>query len=171
MEPSFFEHLSHIRLIALDVDGVLTDNTLLCTEDGHLLRAMNTRDGYAMATAHKAGIRLVIITGGSSTGVLSRLNKLGIADVFSGIQDKRPVLEQYCREKGFAPEETLYMGDDIPDYEVMQWCGTCACPNDAVPEIKSIARYICNHKGGHGCVREILELVLKQQDKWFNPQI
>jgi 3-deoxy-D-manno-octulosonate 8-phosphate phosphatase (KDO 8-P phosphatase) len=169
MTANFLDRLANVRLIALDVDGVLTDNTLICMEDGSLLRTMHARDGYAMAKAVKHGIRLVIITGGNSTGVLSRLQKLGMADVFYNIKDKQPVLEQYCLEHEIPLADTLYMGDDIMDYWVMQAAGLRACPADAVPEIKSIAEYICALPGGKGCVREVLELILKAKGHWFVP--
>jgi 3-deoxy-D-manno-octulosonate 8-phosphate phosphatase (KDO 8-P phosphatase) len=167
MQNVFFSKLPDVRLVALDVDGVLTDNSLLCMEDGSMLRTMNARDGYAMTEAVKSGIKLVIITGGQSTGVLARLQKLGLADIFYNIRDKWPVLQQYCMEKGIEPEQTLYMGDDILDHEVMMNCGLRACPADAVPEIKSKADYICSLPGGRGCVREVLELILKSKGKWF----
>jgi 3-deoxy-D-manno-octulosonate 8-phosphate phosphatase (KDO 8-P phosphatase) len=167
MQNAFFSQLKEVRLVALDVDGVLTDNSLLCMEDGAMLRTMNARDGYAMSEAVKAGIKLVIITGGQSTGVLARLQKLGMADIYYNIKDKWPVLQHYCQEKEIDPKYTLYMGDDILDYEVMINSGLRACPSDAVPEIKSIAQYICSLPGGRGCVREVLELILKSKEKWF----
>lgn len=167
MQSNFYDLLSGISTVVLDVDGVLTDNSLLCTEDGGLLRTMNARDGYAMAEAAKNGIKLVIITGGNSIGVLKRLEKLGLADIYTNIRDKWPVLREYAETKNIDLNNVLYMGDDIPDFEVMQHCGTCACPADAVPEIKQIAHYICSLKGGEGCVREVLELILKMQNKWF----
>lgn len=167
MQNAFFSRLADVRLVALDVDGVLTDNSLLCTEDGSMLRTMNARDGYAMTEAVKAGIQLVIITGGQSTGVLARLQKLGLADIYYNIRDKWPVLKHYCEGKGIPLEKALYMGDDIPDHEVMKNCGLRACPADAVPEIKAIADYICALPGGKGCVREVLELILKSKGKWF----
>jgi 3-deoxy-D-manno-octulosonate 8-phosphate phosphatase (KDO 8-P phosphatase) len=169
MSADFFDKLSSVRLMALDVDGVLTDNTLICMEDGALLRTMNARDGYAMAKAVKHGIKLIIITGGNSTGVLARLQKLGMADIFYNIKDKQPVLEQYCAEHQIPLSDTLYMGDDIMDYWVMQASGLTACPSDAVPEIKSISDYICMAEGGKGCVREVLELILKAKGHWFVP--
>lgn len=169
MQENFFSRLKDVRLVALDVDGVLTDNSLLCMEDGSLLRTMSARDGYAMAKAVKCGIRLVIITGGNSTGVLARLQKLGMADLYYNIKHKRPVLEQYCADQQISLENTLYIGDDIMDYPVMMAAGLRACPADAVPEIKSIAHYICAQPGGKACVREVLELILKAQGHWFNP--
>lgn len=167
MQNNFFSRLSEVELVALDVDGVLTDNSLICMEDGSLLRTMNARDGYAMAEAAKAGIKLLIITGGNSTGVLSRLQKLGLADIYYNIRDKWPVLEQYCKEHQVETAKVLYMGDDILDHEVMIKSGLSACPADAVQEIKAIAHYVCALPGGKACVREVLELILKAKGKWF----
>ena len=170
MQLGFFEKLSSVQLIALDVDGVLTDNSLICMEDGSLLRTMHARDGYAMAKAVKYGIKIVIITGGNSTGVLARLQKLGMAEIYSNIKDKKPVLETYCAEQGILLDHTIYMGDDVLDYHAMNAAGLKACPSDAVPEIKSIAEYICAQPGGKGCVREVIELILKAKGHWFNPE-
>jgi 3-deoxy-D-manno-octulosonate 8-phosphate phosphatase (KDO 8-P phosphatase) len=171
MQEDFFEALKQIHTVVLDVDGVLTDNSLICTEEGGLLRTMNARDGYVLAESAKVGIKLVIITGGNSIGVLQRLEKLGLADIFTNIKDKWPVLRDYAAAREIDLKNVLYMGDDIPDYEVMSKSGLRACPSDAVPEIKSIAHYICSLKGGEGCVREVLELMLKVQEKWFKPGV
>lgn len=169
MKQNFFENLKRVKLIALDVDGVLTDNSLLCTEDGQLLRTMNARDGYAMAKCIHEGIAIIIITGGSSDGVLKRLEKLGNIKVFSGIHRKLDVLKQYCEENNISPEQTLYMGDDILDLQCISWAGLSACPQDAAREVKETAQYISILPGGRGCVREVIELVLQQQNKWINP--
>lgn len=165
----FFEQLSDVRLLVLDVDGVLTDNNILCTEDGHLLRTMHVRDGYAMFTALQEGLQILIITGGNSHGVTTRLKNIGNGSiqVFTGIRHKLPVLEKYCEENNFQAHEVLYIGDDILDIPVMEWSGYSACPIDAVPEVKAISQYICNLEGGKGCVREVIEIILKQQNKWL----
>ncbi len=167
----FFNQLSAVRLLVLDVDGVLTDNNILCTEEGQLLRTMHIRDGYAMYTALQEGLQIIIITGGNSNGVTIRLKNLGNIEVFTGIRNKLPVLKKYCEDNNFLPEEVLYMGDDILDISVMEWSGSSACPKDAVPEVKAISQYICNHKGGKGCVREVIEIILKHQNKWLNTNL
>lgn len=171
MKESFFSRLKDVQLIALDVDGVLTDNSLLCTEDGQLLRTMNARDGYAMAQAIHNGLQIIIITGGNSDGVLKRLEKLGNIKVFSNIQKKLPVLKEYCQTQNISSSHTFYMGDDILDIEALQWAGVSACPNDAVPEVKKVAQYICVNTGGKACVREVIEMILQQQNKWWTPTI
>lgn len=171
MGDNFFEKLKDVRLIALDVDGVLTDNSLLCTEDGQLLRTMNARDGYAIAKAIKEGIQIIFITGGTSSGVLKRLENLGSVKVFSGIHKKLPVLQTYCEENNIAQTNAFYMGDDILDLSSVRWAGVSACPKDAVQEVKSIAQYICTHEGGRGCVREVIELILRHQNKWSGTEL
>ena len=163
----FFDKLSDIRLLVLDVDGVLTDNTLLCTDEGQLLRTMHVRDGYAMHKAIKGNIQIIIITGGSSSGVTKRLDGLGNIQVFTKVRDKLPLLKEFCQENNYQSNEILYMGDDIMDMACMKWSGTSACPIDAVPEVKAISQYICNLEGGKGCVREVIEMILKQQNKWI----
>ncbi|HUH75618.1 MAG TPA: HAD hydrolase family protein [Chitinophagales bacterium] len=167
----FFDNLSDIRLLVLDVDGVLTDNNILCTEDGHLLRTMHIRDGYAMYTALQENLQIIIITGGNSHGVTTRLKNLGNIEVFTGIRYKLPVLKKYCEENNFQANEVLYMGDDILDISVMEWSGSSACPIDAVPEVKAISQYICSNAGGKGCVREVIEIILKHQNKWYNSNL
>ncbi len=161
------ERFRQVQTFFFDVDGVFTNNDLLCTEAGELLRMMNVRDGYALKRAVKAGYQLVIITGGSSMGVVSRLKALGVTDIFSGIQDKLPVLKKYMEENGISPDQCLYMGDDLPDLEVMQWVDFSACPSDAVPEIKAIADYISPLPGGRGCVRDVIEKTMKLAGKWW----
>jgi 3-deoxy-D-manno-octulosonate 8-phosphate phosphatase (KDO 8-P phosphatase) len=167
----FFDHLSDIRLLVLDVDGVLTDNSVLCTEDGYLLRTMHVRDGFSMNKALKEGIQILIITGGNSSGVIKRLKNIGNIEVFIGVIDKLPVLKKYCEENNLNSNHVLYMGDDILDISCMEWSGASACPIDAIPEVKAISQYICNNEGGKGCVREVIEIILKHQNKWLNSNI
>lgn len=155
-----------IEAIFLDVDGVLTDGSILVTEEGHQLRTMNIKDGYALQWAVKQGIRICIISGGRSEGVVRRLNGLGITDVFTGISDKRSCFDQYLIEHRIDVSRTLYMGDDIPDLPVMKLCGLKTCPQDAASEIKEMADYISPFNGGKGCVRDVVEKVLKIQGKW-----
>ena len=168
MENDFFERLKNIRLIALDVDGVLTDNGLLITEEGHLLRTMHARDGYATAKALSEGLHVIIITAGNSLGVLTRLENLGVSKVFSQTRNKLQTLRKYCEEQQIQKEEVLYMGDDLLDLEAIRWAGISACPKDAIQEVKEVSDYICTLEGGKGCVREMIELILKHQDKWLN---
>ncbi|HRD56740.1 MAG TPA: HAD-IIIA family hydrolase [Ferruginibacter sp.] len=155
-----------IKLFALDVDGVLTDGSLLVFNDGQMVRKMNIKDGYALQLAIRKGYHLLIISGGNSEAVKLRLEKLGVANVEMGITDKTTVLQKYMQQYGIVKEEVLYMGDDMPDRKVMQLAGLACCPSNAVAEIRDIAGYISPLKGGEGCVRDVIEKVLKLHGKW-----
>ncbi|MEL6987011.1 MAG: HAD-IIIA family hydrolase [Bacteroidota bacterium] len=162
-----YQYFHLINTFIFDVDGVLTDSTLLIEENGNLLRSMNTRDGFAIKRAIQSGFNVAIITGGKSKGVQIRLEGLGVEDVFLGIQNKRPILEKYIEDKHLDANQVLYMGDDIPDIPPMKLCGTKACPADADHEVVEISDYIAVAKGGHGCVREVIEKVMRFQSKWL----
>jgi 3-deoxy-D-manno-octulosonate 8-phosphate phosphatase (KDO 8-P phosphatase) len=131
------------------------------------LRKMNVRDGYAVKRAIRAGYHMAIITGGNSEGVAMRLKGLGIEDVFSGVQNKLEVFQRYIDQKNIDPQGILYMGDDLPDREVMQRVGFPVCPSDAAQEIRKISDYISPFPGGHGCVRDVIEKTMKLADKWL----
>ena len=131
-----------------------------------MLRTMNTKDGYAIKTALNQGFNVCIISGGTNEGVRVRLNHLGVKHVFLGSDNKIEQLNQYFSDNNIKSENTLYMGDDIPDYPVMNLVGLPCCPQDAVPEIKSISKYISHKQGGKGAVRDVIEQVLKVQGKW-----
>lgn len=160
------EKFRSIKNFIFDVDGVLTDSTLLVTEEGHLLRTMNVRDGFALKVAVKSGFNVCIITGGSSQGVKKRLEGLGIKDIFLAAHPKIEVFTKYMTANNLVPAETLYCGDDIIDIEVMKEVGLATCPSDAIPEVKNISQYVCSSKGGQGCAREIIEKVMKLHDLW-----
>jgi len=157
---------SNIKVFVFDIDGVLTNGQLLLLEDGSMLRSMNIKDGYAMQLAVKNGYEIVVLSGGKSSAAKTRLERLGIKDVFIAIEDKCALLKELAKERNWHFEELLYMGDDMPDLEVMQLCGLKTCPKDAVSEIKNAADYIAPVKGGMGCVRDVLEKVMKIQGKW-----
>ncbi|RAJ02516.1 3-deoxy-D-manno-octulosonate 8-phosphate phosphatase (KDO 8-P phosphatase) [Chitinophaga skermanii] len=156
-----------IRTFVFDVDGVLTDGTVQLFPNGEMCRRMNIKDGYALQLAVKKGYRIVIISGGKSESVVSRLQGLGITDIYTGIHDKKEKLGDYALMNDLKWDEMLFMGDDIPDYWAMQMVGLAACPADAVPEIKSISRYISPLNGGAGCVRDVIEKVLKLNGHWM----
>lgn len=158
--------LHDIHTFIFDVDGVLTNGEILITEDGQLLRKMNTRDGYAMKYAIDKGYNIMIITGGKSEGVVSRLKGLGIKEIYSGVKDKQRVLEELSVLHELDLGRVLYMGDDIPDLQPMRRVGIAACPHDAAEEILNICHFISNYKGGEGCVRDIIEKVMKLQGTW-----
>ncbi len=166
MEKSYKELMPQITTFIFDVDGVLTDGKVTIFPDGQLIRTMNVKDGYAMKTAIDNGYRICIISGGTNDAVKSRLRGLGITDIYLGTHNKIEQLDEYLDIYDIKPENVLYMGDDIPDYYVMKQIGLPACPKDAVPEIQDISLYISQKKGGNGCVRDVIEQVLKVQDKW-----
>lgn len=163
----FLEKLKHIKAILLDVDGVLTNGNLLLTESGEQLRQFNIKDGYALQLAVKRGIKIAALSGARSKGVEHRLRGLGIQDVFLGLDSKIEVYKNYLAQHNLATEEVLFVGDDMPDLQVMTMVGLAVCPADAVEEIKAISHYISPKNGGEGCVRDIVEKVLKIQNLWF----
>ena len=167
MEKSYKEYLQHITTFILDVDGVLTDGIVIINTDGELLRNMNIKDGFALKTAIDKGFKVCIISGGVNEGVRKRLEGLGVKDVFLGAHHKTTLLQNYFEQHHIKPENVLYMGDDLPDYTAMRMVGLPCCPQDAVPEIKNISKYISHKKGGKGCVRDVIEQVLKVQGHWY----
>jgi len=167
MSKSYKEYLSEITTFIFDVDGVLTDGTIQVTQSGELLRSMNIRDGFAMKAAIEKGYNVCIISGGSNEGVRTRLRNLGLYDIHLGVSDKVAVYQEYIDVNNIKPNQILYMGDDIPDYWVMQKVGMPTCPQDAVPEIKKLSKYISHINGGKGAVRDVIEQVMKVQGKWL----
>ncbi len=160
--------LKKIRAFAFDVDGVFS-RYMLVGDDGKLLRFMNPKDGLAVKIALEEGYRVAIITGGVDESVRIRFTNLGVEDIYMGTRQKKLYyFEQFMQKYSLLPEQVLYMGDDLPDYYVMQAAGFSACPIDAAPEIKQVADYICDRPSGEGCVREVIEQVLKVQNKWEN---
>lgn len=166
MEISYKQQLSEINTLIFDVDGVLTNGNITIMPDGQLIRQMNVKDGYALRTAIDAGFRICVISGGKNEGVRKRLNNLGIMDVYLGAHNKTEQFYELVDMYNLNPKYVLYMGDDIPDYSVMKLVGFPCCPNDAVEEIQKVSRYISNKKGGEGCVRDVIEQILRIQGKW-----
>lgn len=162
----YLTKLKEIKAVVLDVDGVLTDNSILVTEDGQQLRRFHVKDGYAIQLAVKKGYKICAITGGKSEGIAHRMNHLGVKETFLSVSDKSSVLTDWMLSKKLSPEEVLFIGDDLPDYDVMQQVGLSACPADAAEEIKAIADYVSPLNGGNGMVRELLEKLLKLQGNW-----
>lgn len=160
--------LSKINTFIFDFDGVLSDSMILLTEDGHYLRRTNVKDGYAMQLAVKKGYHVAIISGAKAEGMLQRLYGLNIQDVYLGVANKMEAYADLKSKHNLLDENVVYMGDDIPDYEVLQTVGVSTCPADAATEVKNIVDYISDKKGGEGCARDIIEQVLKLQNKWMN---
>jgi 3-deoxy-D-manno-octulosonate 8-phosphate phosphatase (KDO 8-P phosphatase) len=156
-----FDRMKAVRAFVFDVDGVLTNNEVLVAENGDLLRTMHIRDGQAIKWAVQKGYAVCIITGGRSEGVVKRLQTLGVQQIYSGQSDKLPVFQQFIREFRLSNLEVCYMGDDLPDLPPMRKAGLPACPNDAMPEVLEAAHYVSPFNGGGGCVRDIIEKVMK----------
>ncbi len=167
MEKNYKEFLTKINTFIFDVDGVLTDGSIQIGTNGELLRTMNIKDGYAMKHAMNNGFTICVISGGKNEGVRHRLKNLGITDIYLGCPDKVEQMEEFFDIYDIKPEEVLYMGDDVPDLYAMQKVGLPCCPQDAVAEIKEISRYVSHKKGGKGCVRDVIEQVMKVQGKWM----
>jgi 3-deoxy-D-manno-octulosonate 8-phosphate phosphatase (KDO 8-P phosphatase) len=165
---NYKELLKYINTFIFDYDGVLTDGSVITTNDGEAYRISNVKDGYALQLAWKKGYKVAVISGARSESMIHRMKALQITDVFMGVDKKQLTFQNYLKENNLKPEQVLYMGDDIPDYEVMLEAGVSACPADAAEEIKSVAKYISHFNGGKGCVRDVIEQVLKVQGKWMN---
>ena len=158
--------LEKITCFVFDVDGVLTNGTLMVMPNGLMVRTMNIKDGYAIQLAIKKGYKVWIISGGYSEEVQERLEKLGVEEVHMKVKDKKVFLETLSMTEGVGLESILYMGDDMPDLEAMQIVGIAACPADACYDIKQISSYKAIAKGGEGCAREVIEKVLKLNGHW-----
>ncbi|MEI8049163.1 MAG: HAD hydrolase-like protein [Bacteroidota bacterium] len=165
---NYEEKLLQVNTFIFDYDGVLSDGNVLFTSSGDALRTANVKDGYAMQLAIKKNYRIAIISGGYSESMKLRLESLKIEDIFLGVDKKIEVYDQYLETHNLKKENVLFMGDDIPDYEIMLKAGVPTCPSDASEEIKRAATYISHMPGGRGCVRDIIEQVLKVQGKWMN---
>ena len=165
-EKSYKEYLKHITTFIFDVDGVLTDGTVTVTTSGEMLRRMSIKDGYALKTAVDNQFNVCVISGGTNEGVRLRLQGLGITDIYLGAHNKIDQLNDYLLSKNLKTENVLFMGDDIPDFPVMKLVGLPCCPQDAAAEIKAISKYVSHKNGGRGAARDVIEQVLKVQNKW-----
>jgi 3-deoxy-D-manno-octulosonate 8-phosphate phosphatase (KDO 8-P phosphatase) len=163
---NLLQELSQISCFVFDMDGVLTDGTLQLLPGGIMARRMNIKDGYALQLAIKKGYTVIVISGGDSPEAKERLLKLGVSAVWMGVKDKLSLLETFILEKQIPIAEVLYMGDDIPDLEVMLTVGFACCPADAAVDIRQASKYVSPFKGGEGCVRDVMEQVLKLRGHW-----
>lgn len=157
-----------VKAFAFDVDGVFTDGKIYTSGDGEFMRAMNIKDGYAVQYGIKKGYPMAIITGGNTRSVRKRFEKLGVTDIYLNSNNKLDNFEDFRFKYHLEYEEILYMGDDIPDYDIMKRVGLATCPANAAAEIKEISLYISDRKGGEGCVRDVIEKVLKINSQWLN---
>ena len=164
---NFKEDLQKVRAFVFDVDGVFSSSKIYLHPSGDLMRSMNIKDGFATQYAVRKGYPIGIITGGNSNSVKERFRKLGVKDIYLGSFHKVQDFELFTAKYSLKPENVLYMGDDLPDYPVMKQVGFPTCPSDAVEEIKAISRYISDRAGGEGCVRDIIEQVMRLHGKWM----
>ncbi len=167
----FKEELVTVKAFVFDVDGVLSKDTSALNEEGDPVRTANVKDGFAIRNALRNGFPIAIITGGKIERVKLRYQKLGVKYYYDSVNDKTECLMDFCTKEQIKPESVLFMGDDLVDLDVMQHAGIPTCPLDAVPEIKKVSKYISDKKGGKGCVRDVIEQVMKAQGKWINPEI
>lgn len=160
--------LRKIKALVFDVDGVLSRQTINLDATGEPARTVNTKDGYALQYAVKQGLKIAIITGARTEAIKLRYNRLGISDVFLAATVKIEIFRHWIAENNLKADEILYMGDDIPDFEIMNIVGCPCCPADAAREIKAISLYISPSAGGEGCVRDVVETVMRAQGKWMD---
>ena len=168
------DRFSNIKAFAFDIDGVLTDGSMLVMPDGDILRQFNTKDGFGIRTATDNGYPVAIITGGCSRSIIHRAHSYGIREenLFMLSKDKLSDFRLFCERNGLSGDEVAYVGDDIPDIPVMEAAGLGACPSDSVAEVIDAADYVSPYPGGRGCVRDIIEKVLKPAGRWnFNPKV
>jgi 3-deoxy-D-manno-octulosonate 8-phosphate phosphatase (KDO 8-P phosphatase) len=163
---NYLSKLKDIKCFVFDVDGVLTDGKVMALASGEQTRSFLVKDGYGIERALLAGYIIAIISGGNQDGVMKRLQFLKIQHIHLGVKDKVQTLQSLCEANQISLSEILYMGDDLPDYDVMKLTGLPTCPSDAVQEIKDISLYISDFKGGEGCVRDVIEKVMKVQGTW-----
>lgn len=166
MKKSYKEYLHQINTFIFDIDGVFTDGTVLVTQEGHLLRSVSVRDGLAVKLALEAGYHVCLISGGTNPGIVARFEALGVQDIYMGATHKLSPFHEYTEKIGVKHSQVLYMGDDLPDLPVMELVGLSTCPQNAVAEVKMSADYVSPHLGGQGCVRDVIEQVLKVNGHW-----
>lgn len=162
--------LKKIRAVVLDIDGVISPQSVYIGENGNPLRMINVKDGYAIQLAVKHDIVVAVISGGKSNAMAKRLGALGVTDIIMSAAVKADYFQLVLDKHQLSPEQVLYMGDDIPDYDIMRLCGLPCCPHDAATDIKGISKYISQLNGGEGCVRDVLEQVLRAQGKWMTEE-
>lgn len=162
--------LTRIKAFVFDVDGVLSREVIPLSPDGDPMRTVNIKDGYALQLAVKKGYHVAIITGAYTEAVRVRFSRLGITHIYLKSAIKTRDYQDFLDKTGVQPEEVMYAGDDIPDYEVMRLAGLPVAPADAAPEIKQIARYISSRKGGEGVARDVIEQTLKAQGHWMGQE-
>lgn len=170
MAQNYKNQLPQITTLIFDVDGVFTNGIVYLHSDGSQVRTANVKDGYALQYAVKMGYRIAIITGGNNEMVKKRFEGLGVKDIFLSSHDKLSVFNKYLQDHGVDASEVLYMGDDIPDIKVLEKVGIGTCPADAAPEVQEVCNYVSHKAGGEGCIRDVLEQVMRVQGKWMTDE-
>ena len=160
--------LRRIRAIIFDVDGVLSAETITLAASGEPLRTVNIKDGYAIQLAVKMGLRIVILTGGTTESVRQRYQRLGVEDIYMGCAVKIRTYDDFLKTRQLTDQEVMYMGDDVPDIEILRRVGCPVCPADACADVKDCCLYISPYTGGYGCGRDIIEQMLRAQGKWLS---
>jgi 3-deoxy-D-manno-octulosonate 8-phosphate phosphatase (KDO 8-P phosphatase) len=166
MAEHYLKKLAKIKLLAFDMDGVFTDGTMMMFPGEEPVRSFHARDGFALRQAIEAGLQIAIITRGKSEEVKRRMLALGVQDVVLGAFDKWDALETLLFSYDITADEVLYMGDDVPDLEVLERVGIPCCPSDAIFEVQKACTYISDLPGGKGCVRDVIEKVMRAKDLW-----
>jgi 3-deoxy-D-manno-octulosonate 8-phosphate phosphatase (KDO 8-P phosphatase) len=165
---NFKEDLVKVKAFIFDIDGVLSTQTIPLNIFGVPNRTVNLRDGYAIQLAVRKGYHVGVISGSSSKEYQKRLKSLGVKDIYLNSKSKLTHLHAFLKKYNLSSNDVLFMGDDIPDYEVMKEVGLPVCPSDADSEIRQVASYISDKKGGDGCVRDVIEQVLRLHNKWMD---
>ena len=163
---NFKELLAEVEAMVFDVDGVMTDGGIIPLADGDFIRKYNAKDGYALAYATTHGVNIGVISGGFGKTLESRLNRLHVEHKYIGCMDKIAAIDDFIAKTGVKRENILYMGDDIPDLEVLRYVGIPVAPADACSEVLQSVVYISEYKGGAGAVRDIIEQVLRVKGMW-----
>ncbi len=163
---NFKEKISKVKAFAFDCDGVLTDGSVMITENGESLRRYHSKDRYAIVQAIAKGYPVAIISGGGGVAMEKRFQSFGVKDAYLYTKNKVECLNDFCTKNNITAEDIVYVGDDIPDIKVMKMVGLCVAPSDAAFEVKAIAHHVSPYSGGHGCVRDIVEQVLKAREDW-----
>ena len=160
--------LQRIKAVIFDVDGVLSAETITLAADGEPLRTVSIKDGYAIQLAVKMGLRIVILTGGKTEAVRLRYERLGVEDIYMGCAVKVKTYDEFLQKYQLTDDEVMYMGDDVPDIEILRRVGCPVCPRDACPDVKDISLYVSPYRGGYGCGRDVIEQTLRAQGKWLS---
>ena len=162
--------LRQIKTIIFDIDGVLSAETITLSADGEPLRTVNIKDGYAIQLAVKMGLRIVIMTGATTEAVHQRYERLGVEDIYMACAVKIKTYDEFLAKYGLTDSEVIYMGDDVPDLEILRRVGCPVCPQDACPDVKDACLYVSPYRGGYGCGRDVIEQTLRAQGKWLSSE-